>query len=52
MYKRILLDLDLEVVNLVAGEPYCGLARDTAQWQVAREQAMLEVNTAAEALLR
>ena len=50
MYKRVLLALDLEGVNLVAGEPYSGLSRDTAQWCVARQQAVLEINAAAEAL--
>ena len=50
MYKRVLLALDLEGVNHVVGEPYNGLERDTKQWQVAREQAVLEVNAAAEAL--
>lgn len=50
MYRRVLLALDLEGVNRVEGEPYCGLARDTQQWCVAREQAILEVNAAAEAL--
>lgn len=50
MYKRVLLALDLEGVNRVIGEPYSGLSRDTAQWGIAREQAVLEVNAAAEAL--
>lgn len=50
MYKRVLLALDLEGVNHVVGEPYNGLERDTAQWKIAREQAVLEVNAAAEAL--
>jgi D-amino peptidase len=50
MYKRVLFALDLEGVNCVVGEPYSGLSRDTAQWCVAREQAVLEVNAAAEAL--
>ena len=50
MYKRVLLALDLEGVNRVVGEPYSGLHRDTPQWCVAREQAILEVNAAAEAL--
>ena len=31
MYKRVLLALDLEGVNMVVGEPYCGLSRDTEQ---------------------
>ena len=50
MYKRVLLALDLEGVNHVVGEPYCGLERDTEQWKIAREQAVSEVNAAAEAL--
>jgi len=50
MYKRVLLALDLEGVNNVVGEPYMGLARDTEQWGVARKQAVLEINAAAEAL--
>lgn len=50
MYKRVLLALDLEGVNMVVGEPYCGLSRDTEQWHIARNQAVLEVNAAAEAL--
>ena len=51
MYKRVLLALDLEGVNHVVGEPYSGLERDTEQWKIARNQAVLEVNAAAEALL-
>ena len=50
MYKRVLFALDLEGVNLVVGEPYCGLSRDTEQWKIARKQAVREVNAAAEAL--
>lgn len=50
MYRRILLLLDLEGVNRVVGEPYMGLSKGTAQWQVAVEQAPLEINAAAEAL--
>jgi D-amino peptidase len=50
MYKRVLLALDLEGVNNVAGEPYIGLVRDSAQWFVAKEQAVLEINSAAQAL--
>ncbi len=50
MYKRILLALDLEGVNLVVGEPYKGLTRDSEGWKIARAQAALEVNAAAEAL--
>ena len=52
MYKRVLFALDLEGVNNVIGEPYMGLSRDTAQWYIAREQAVLEVNAAAEALFK
>lgn len=50
MYKRILIALDLEGVNNVAGEPYMALSKQTEQWFVAREQAIVEVNAAAEAL--
>ena len=50
MYNRVLLALDLEGVNNVIGEPYMGLGKETEQWYVAREQAVLEVNAAAEAL--
>lgn len=50
VYKRILFALDLEGVNNVVGEPYNTLARDTEQWQIARAQAVLEVNAAADAL--
>ena len=50
MYKRVLISLDLEGVNRVVGEPYSGLVRDTEQWHIAREQATLEVNEAADAL--
>ena len=50
MYKRVLIALDLEGVNRVVGEPYHGLSRDTSEWLIAREQAVLEVNAAAEAL--
>ena len=51
MYKRILLALDLEGVNYVIGEPYMGLTRGSSQWYIARNQAVLEINAAAEALL-
>ncbi len=51
MYKRILLLCDLEGVNRVVGEPYRGLARGTDQWEIARRQAALELNAAADALL-
>ena len=50
MKKRILLALDLEGVNNVAGEPYVGLTKGCEQWEVARRQAAHEVNAAAEAL--
>ena len=50
MYKRVLLAVDLEGVNLVVGEPYSGLYRDSEQWLVAKKQAALEVNAAVEAL--
>ena len=50
MYKRILLLCDLEGVNNVVGEPYHGLSRDTEQWEIARHQAALELNAAADAL--
>ena len=50
MYKRILIALDLEGVNNVVGEPYMGLSKQTEQWFVARQQAIVEVNAAADAL--
>ena len=50
MYKRVLFALDLEGVNRVVGELYSGLARDTKEWNIARAQAVLEVNAAADAL--
>ena len=50
MYNRVLLLLDLEGVNNVVGEPYSGLGKETEQWNIAREQALLEINAAAEAL--
>ena len=50
MYQRVLLALDLEGVNNVAGEPYEGIFKDSKGWFTAREQAVLEVNAAAEAL--
>lgn len=50
MYKRVLIALDLEGVNNVVGEPYQGLGKNTEQWKVAIEQAVLEVNAAAKAL--
>ena len=48
--KRILFALDLEGVNNVVGEPYSGLGKDSPQWHVAKKQAALEVNAAADAL--
>ena len=50
MYKRVLLALDLEGVNNVVGEAYSGLSKESDQWYIAREQAALEINAAAEAL--
>ncbi len=50
MYKRILIALDLEGVNLVVGDPYTGLSKGTEQHAIACRQALLEVNTAADAL--
>lgn len=50
MYKRILIALDLEGVNNVAGVPYEGLVKGCGQWKIAKEQGVLEVNAAARAL--
>lgn len=50
MYPRVLLLCDLEGVNKVVGEPYHGLGRGTEQWEIARRQAALELNAAADAL--
>ncbi len=50
MYKRVLLLCDLEGVNNVVGVPYEGLAKGTEQWEIARRQAALELNAAADAL--
>lgn len=50
MYDRVLLLLDLEGVNNVVGEPYSGLSKGSLQWKIAVEQALLEINAAAEAL--
>ena len=50
MYKRILLAVDLEGVNFVAGEPYGTLSKGTEHWEIARKQAIAEINAAAEAL--
>lgn len=50
MYKKILFALDLEGVNNVCGKPYSGLAIGSDEWEVARHQAALEINCAANAL--
>ena len=50
MKKRILFACDLEGVNNVAGEPYAGLYKNSEGWEIARRQAALELNAAAEAL--
>ena len=50
MKKRILIACDLEGVNNVVGEPYSGLTKESEQWMVAKRQAALEINAAAEAL--
>ena len=50
MYKRILLLCDLEGINRVVGVPYEGLLSGTEQWEIARRQAALELNAAADAL--
>lgn len=50
--KRVLLALDLEGVNNVVGEPFLGLSPESPQWYVAREQAVLEINAAADALFK
>ena len=50
MMKRILIALDLEGVNNVVGTPYSGLFKGCEEWEIARRQAALEVNAAAEAL--
>ena len=50
MYKRILLLCDLEGVNRVVGVPYEGLGKGSEQWEIARRQAALELNAAADAL--
>ena len=51
MYKRILIALDLEGVNLVAGKPYEALDKGCEEWEKARHQAALEVNAAACSLI-
>lgn len=50
MYKKILLALDLEGVNNVKGVPYEALSKSTDEWEIARAQAVLEINAAAQAL--
>ena len=50
MKKRIFFACDLEGVNNVAGEPYAGLYKNSEGWEIARRQAALELNAAAEAL--
>ena len=50
MYRKILFALDMEGVNHVSGEAYCGLTRATAHYEVAIRQAALEINAAARAL--
>ena len=50
MKKRYIIACDLEGVNNVVGEPYEGLYKGTEQWEIARHQAALEINAAAEAL--
>lgn len=50
MLERVLIALDLEGVNNVVGVPYSGLAIGSDEWEIARRQAALEVNAAAEAL--
>ena len=49
MKKRILIACDLEGVNNVVGEPYSGLSKESEQWKIAKHQAALEINAAAEA---
>lgn len=50
MYKRILLALDLEGVNFVVGKAYEGISPGSEDWDIARKQAVLEINAAASAL--
>ena len=50
MYERVLLALDLEGVNKVVGVPYSGLSKQSDEWAIAVKQAVLEVNSATEAL--
>lgn len=49
MKKRILIACDLEGVNNVVGEAYVGLGKESDQWKIAKAQAALEINAAAEA---
>ena len=48
--KKILIACDLEGVNNVVGEAYKGLYQGCAEWEIARRQAALEINAAAETL--
>ena len=48
--KRFIIACDLEGVNNVVGEPYKGLYRGCDEWEIARRQAALEINSAAVAL--
>ena len=48
--EKILIACDLEGVNNVVGEAYSGLYKGCAEWEIARRQAALEINAAAEAL--
>ena len=50
MYKRVLLALDLEGVNRVVGKEYLTLSQDEEQFNIAKTQAVLEINNATEAL--
>ena len=52
MYKKILFAADLEGVNFVVGQEYCGLGTDRSseQYAIAIREAALEINAAAEAL--
>ena len=49
-YKRILLAVDMEGVNLVVGEPYSWLRKGCEQWQIAVEEGAKEINAAVKAL--
>ena len=50
MKKRVLIACDLEGVNNVVGEAYLGLTKESEQWKIAKHQAALEINAAADAL--